>query len=156
MDAETNATRHCHTGAVVAGSRSAAGGRERQKTRGQSLVEFALVLPILVLILAISADFGRAFSAYIAVGGAAREGAAFGMMSTANSANQTGIRNAALADAPTIWGVAPSVTSSTGTDANNYQFVQVRVTYTFSPIMRIPPIPNSINMSRTVRMRVLN
>jgi Flp pilus assembly protein TadG len=137
------------------GSRHALGSR-RSTSRGQSLVEFALVVPILVLILALSADFGRAFSAYIAVGGAAREGAAFGMLSSTNATNTTGIRNAALADAPTIWGVAPTVASMTGTDAHGYTFVQVTVTYTFSPIIRIPPIPNSMTMNRTVRMRVIS
>jgi Flp pilus assembly protein TadG len=130
--------------------------RGRRATRGQALVELALIVPMLVLMLAISGDFGRAFTAYIAVSSAAREGASFGMMSSSNSVNQPGIRNAALADAPTIWGVAPTVASSVSTDFQGYRQVSVTVSYTFTPILRIPPIPNSISMSRTVVMRVIN
>ncbi|MGZ9275616.1 MAG: TadE/TadG family type IV pilus assembly protein [Candidatus Limnocylindrales bacterium] len=52
--------------------------RRRRHSRGQSLVEFALVVPILLLIFAGIADFGRAFYAYVAVENAAKEGAFFG------------------------------------------------------------------------------
>jgi len=45
---------------------------------GQSLIELALVLPILVLIVAASVDIGRAFYAYVSMTNAAREGARFG------------------------------------------------------------------------------
>lgn len=44
---------------------------------GQSLVETALMLPILLLLLVGIVDFGRAFYAYIAVTNAAREGARY-------------------------------------------------------------------------------
>jgi hypothetical protein len=42
---------------------------------GQSLVEFALILPLFVLIIVGVFDIGRAFFAYIAISNAAREGA---------------------------------------------------------------------------------
>lgn len=45
--------------------------------RGANLVEFAMVLFILPLLLAAIADFGRAFSSYIVITNAAREGARF-------------------------------------------------------------------------------
>jgi Flp pilus assembly protein TadG len=128
----------------------------RTKSRGQSLVEFALITPILVLFLALAADFGRAYTAYITIGSAAREGASYGSASLTQSTDTTGITAAALADAPSIWGTAPTVSSSTGTDTWTYKYVQVQVNYTFSPIIRVPPIPNSVSMSRTVRMRVIN
>lgn len=130
--------------------------RRRKATRGQALVELAFIVPLLVLMLAVAADFGRAFTAFITVSSAAREGASFGMMSSANSTNENGIRAAALADAPTIWGVAPEVNPSTATDPQGYTMVIVTVNYTFTPLMSIPPIPSSIAMSRTVQMRVLN
>jgi Flp pilus assembly protein TadG len=44
---------------------------------GQSLVETALVVPILLLLLAAIIDFGRAFDTYIVLTNAAREGARF-------------------------------------------------------------------------------
>ena len=52
-------------------------GRRDLKKRGQSLVEMALVLPILLLLVAAIADFGRAFNSYIVITNAAREGARF-------------------------------------------------------------------------------
>jgi Flp pilus assembly protein TadG len=55
--------------------------RRRGRTRGQSLVEFALVLPIMLLLLAGAIDLGRLFYAYVAVENAAKEGALFGARS---------------------------------------------------------------------------
>lgn len=45
---------------------------------GQSLVEFAITLPVLLMILLGVLDLGRLFFAYIAVNNAAREGARYG------------------------------------------------------------------------------
>jgi len=52
--------------------------RTRREQLGQSLVEFALVLPILLLIFAAAADFGRAFYGYVALENAVKEGAIYG------------------------------------------------------------------------------
>jgi len=46
--------------------------------RGQSLVEMALVLPLLFLLVAGIIDFGRAFNNHIIIINAAREGARYG------------------------------------------------------------------------------
>lgn len=55
--------------------------RDREKTthpeRGANLVEMALILPLLLLLIAAIADFGRAFNAYIVITNAAREGARY-------------------------------------------------------------------------------
>jgi Flp pilus assembly protein TadG len=48
--------------------------------KGQSMVEFALVLPVMVLIVAGIFDLGRAFFAYITITNAAREGARYGAL----------------------------------------------------------------------------
>src|SRR4029077_5456851 len=52
--------------------------RDRGKSAGQSMVEFALVLPIMLLLLAGAIDLGRLFYSYIAVENAAKEGALYG------------------------------------------------------------------------------
>jgi Flp pilus assembly protein TadG len=49
--------------------------RHRDKTRGQSLVEFALILPVFLVFLAAALDLGRVFYANITLNNAAREGA---------------------------------------------------------------------------------
>jgi Flp pilus assembly protein TadG len=52
--------------------------RKGEGEGGQSLVEFALVLPIFLLVLFAIVDFGMAFHAWIAVTNSAREGARLG------------------------------------------------------------------------------
>jgi hypothetical protein len=50
-------------------------GRHRAARRGQALVEFALVIPIFLLVLVALFDLGRAVFAYNTLTNAAREGA---------------------------------------------------------------------------------
>lgn len=54
--------------------------------RGQSLVEFALILPILLVLLLGVFDFGRAIYAFNAVSNAAREGARTAIVDQSQSA----------------------------------------------------------------------
>lgn len=49
--------------------------RRKHRSRGQSLVEFALILPIMMVLLAAVLDLGRVFYATITLNNAAREGA---------------------------------------------------------------------------------
>lgn len=53
----------------------------KKSHRGQSLVEMALVLPILIIILFGILEFGRIFHSYLVITHAAREGARFGVIS---------------------------------------------------------------------------
>ena len=49
--------------------------RARGREAGQALVEFAMIVPLLVLLLFALVDFGRAFYTWLVVTNAAREGA---------------------------------------------------------------------------------
>ncbi len=129
--------------------------RRRSRKRGQGLVEFALVSPILVFMLVATLDFARAYSAYIEVTNSARAGAIYGSRGSMNAHDTTRVRDAALADSPTIFGSSPTVTSSTSTDSDGYEQITVTVNYTFTPLFTMPGIPNSIGMSRSVQMRVV-
>jgi hypothetical protein len=53
---------------------------QRQKAAGQSLVEMALMVPILLVIVAAIVDLGRAIDAYITITNAVREGARYGSL----------------------------------------------------------------------------
>jgi hypothetical protein len=65
-------------------------GRSRRE-RGQSLVEVALVLPVLLLLVVIALDFGRIFHANIAITNVAKEGALFGATNPrCDSSSRTG------------------------------------------------------------------
>lgn len=61
----------------------------KRKSRGQSLVEVALVLPILVMMMMGLLDFGRAYYTVVALRDAADEGAAYG---ASNPGDVAGIR----------------------------------------------------------------
>jgi Flp pilus assembly protein TadG len=67
----------------------------RRRERGAELIEAAVVMPLLLIMLAIVLDLGRAYFCYIAVIDAAREGARYGV---ANQ-NSTAICAWALAEA---------------------------------------------------------
>ena len=67
-------------------------GHSRQ--RGQSVTEFALVVPLLLLVLIAIADFGRFYASAVAVESAAREAADFGAF---DSSNWTSINTATTA-----------------------------------------------------------
>ena len=54
------------------------------RSRGQALVEFALIVPVMLLLLVIAIDFGRLFFSYIQISNAAREGAAYGSHAPTN------------------------------------------------------------------------
>ena len=68
-------------------------GHGREVSRGQSLVEFALLLPILLLLVLIAVDFGRVYLGWINLQNMARIGADF----AANNAAKL-----ALHDGPTL------------------------------------------------------
>jgi Flp pilus assembly protein TadG len=53
---------------------------ESSKKRGQALVEWALVLPLLLLMILVTIDMGRAVYYYSVIYNAAREGARYGVI----------------------------------------------------------------------------
>src|SRR5436309_14303843 len=60
---------------ILRGPRAALRRHLDTRTRGQSLVEFALVLPLFLVFVAACLDLGRMFYANISLNNAAREGA---------------------------------------------------------------------------------
>ena len=58
----------------------------RSGRRGQNLVEFAILLPVLVLFLLIIIDLGRVVYSYSALHNAVREGARYGIINPGSSA----------------------------------------------------------------------
>ncbi|HET8787105.1 MAG TPA: TadE/TadG family type IV pilus assembly protein, partial [Candidatus Limnocylindrales bacterium] len=63
--------------------------RPRRRQAGQSVVEFALVVPVLLLIVIAVADFGRLYNAAVAVESAAREAADYGAFQADNWSSTT-------------------------------------------------------------------
>jgi Flp pilus assembly protein TadG len=135
--------------------------------RGIAIVEFALIAPVLLLLVAAVVDFTLLMRAAIAVGDAARAGAQFGSLNMANAANISGIQTAALNAAPDI----PSLTAaaaqvcrcSNGSTVNCSggtcpsgpvrTYVQVTVKTTVPPIFTYPHLGDSGAVVATATMR---
>ncbi|MCX7842956.1 MAG: pilus assembly protein [Clostridia bacterium] len=66
-----------------------------ENTRGQSVVETALVLPLIILILAGIIDFGLLFNNYLVISNASREAARLAAVGASDSAINSSIINAA-------------------------------------------------------------
>lgn len=67
---------------------------KQKKQKGQSLVEFALMLTIMLTLLAGAVDLGTAFFAYISLRDAAQEGALYGSIDAIIDTNKNGIYDA--------------------------------------------------------------
>jgi Flp pilus assembly protein TadG len=112
----------------------------RERTRGQGLVEFALIFPVMILILVGIFDVGRLIFAYNDITNAAREATRLGIV------NQTigAIQNEAINQAETLGlntgqvdvkfcdlaGTTCTTTKPTDLDA----FVKVQVSYSWTAI----------------------
>ena len=145
----------------------ARGGRNRH--RGQSLVEFALLLPVFVLLLMGILDFARAIYAYNAVGNAAREGTRTAIVN--QNPNDISARAATQATGLGI-STVPVSCPPAGTNGVCVQFLtsdlsatcspagigcvaQVIVKYTFTPITPIiGNIIGSIPVSSTSQQSI--
>ncbi len=57
-----------------------------KKEKGQSMVEFALLMPLLCLILLGIIEFGRVFNAYLVITNASREGARIAVVGSSDAA----------------------------------------------------------------------
>ena len=120
-------------------------------------MEFALLLPLLVLIVLGTVDFGRAFFAYVSVTNAARNGADFASIGEDASADLVGIRQAVadeLEDLSNITVSNPTVSVLNDLDSQGRLQTHVTVDYTFSPLFPWPGIPEAISVARTVTARV--
>ncbi|MCA1032211.1 pilus assembly protein [Bacillus timonensis] len=105
--------------------------------KGQSMVEFALVIPIFILLLFAIVDFGRVFHAYLTIDHAGREAARIASIGKDDST----IVSVAVAQASSISLTADQVSvTPNGTKSSGSQ-VTVTITY---PISFLTPVISSI------------
>jgi Flp pilus assembly protein TadG len=143
---------------------------------GTSLIEFALVAPILIFMLIGLIEVGRYAMLSIVAANSARAGVQYGAQSLATATDTTGIKNAAVQDGLNLsnWtasgggvtakslctvngGALQTCTTSTnGPPANTIYYVSVQVTGTFKSLMSYPGIPTNIPVSGKAVMRVIN
>jgi hypothetical protein len=112
----------------VSRSRSRAGRRSGQ--RGQSLVEFAVLLPVLTMMLLGMLEFGTAFNHQLTLGYAVREGARIGA-DLVNGGGTLGCNTGQSPNAANVDGVIieaiDRVLSSSGSPIPESQVVKIRI-----------------------------
>lgn len=136
--------------------------------RGASLVELALVLPLLMLLLLGAADFGRAYYLAMEIAGAAQAGAEYGAQ---NPTDVAGISAAASYDAPNVpnlsvttptygcecangSGFSANCSSRPSCPSSNIVYrVTVKVSATYTPWFRWPTLPSTMSLSSSASMR---
>ena len=99
-----------------------------RRERGATAVEFALLLPVLLLLLFGIIDFGRALNAQITLTQAAREGARLAALGQSSSTVQTRTQAAATGLSP----VTVTVTTSCPVNAGAGVDAVVSLSYAFS------------------------
>lgn len=136
--------------------------------RGQSLLEVAFVVPVLLLLMVGLIEIGRFAYYSILVSNAAHAGAQYGAQNLIASGDTNGIRQAAKNDGQ-VPGITMTVTPvqlcgctstalggcpSGGGCTNPLVYVQVTASETVNSMFRYPGIPRNIALSSTVTMRV--
>jgi hypothetical protein len=136
---------------------------------GQSLVEFALILPLFVLMVVGIFDLGRAFFSSITITNAAREGARFGTLNADQSVlicqhALSEVRNQGfdLDDLVITIACDDTLTCSNAlipppmnpAGCNRGQPITVTASYTFDELVLGFFFPGGIHMQRSVEMQV--
>jgi Flp pilus assembly protein TadG len=143
---------------------------------GDSLVEMALLLPILTMLLLGTVDLGRLSYMSIEVSNAARAGVQYGQQNPTTWADVTGMQTAATNDATDLVGatqgnltavatywcqcsdgtsVTPNCFPGTPSCATTHRvdYVKVVTTATYKPWFPCPGIPSSTNLTSQAVMR---
>jgi Flp pilus assembly protein TadG len=136
--------------------------------RGQSAVELAIAVPILVLLLLIGADFGRVFYMSTGVNNAARAGAQYGSQTVITAADSSGMITAAKADGSNFANLTATASqctcaasntvaacpSSYCTNSPQATFVEVDTRSVFQTLVNYPGIPTSTTLQGKAIMQV--
>lgn len=109
------------------------------RQRGDAIVEFTLVLPILLLILFGILEVGRVLDAWIVVQNAAREGARVGTLATSTADANTNAQQASTSYLQTAFASRTDVDNSIVTPVVSTDAVQVSVEadiHIYTPFMQ--------------------
>lgn len=131
-----------------------------RRERGQSLVELAIVLPVLLAMVVGIFEFGRAWNVYQVITNAAREGARLGVIPNMGESDVQGAIQDYMETASLDPSVATATVSGAADGTGTSTTVQIDYPYEFEflgPIVDLlgggGGIPGSITLSTTVVMR---
>jgi len=136
--------------------------RAARGDRGAVLIEFALTLPLFLLLMVGMFDFGFAIQKYLVMTNAAREGARVGVLpgygvNDVEARVQGYLTAGGVADVPTTTVTTQMVSACAGCPSFNVVEVNVRMNYTFSMLGPIATLFGSsfgtISLSTTSVMR---
>lgn len=152
---------------------------DRNRRRGGTMVEFAVMLPFLLLLCLGVGDFGRLLLHAVTVAHAANAGSLFGAISNVNAVRYSERQDLAVSDAENVQHVnpitavadiycdCPDAPATGPADPNAFScsgtctgygtprvFARTQVNQTFGPVAPIPGIPNNVDVNRMVYMRV--
>jgi Flp pilus assembly protein TadG len=138
---------------------------------GASLVEFAILLPVLALLMVGTIVFGQWMYFGILAANAARAGAQYGSQNLTTAANTSGMQSAALQDGqnlsqfsatPHCYYISGSTTTQCSLPATAtpppgaIYYVEVDTTGTFNPLIKYPGMPKNVTVSGKSIMRVVS
>lgn len=130
--------------------------RTSRRHKGVAAVELAVLLPLLAFLFLIAVDYARIFYYALTIDNCARNGA----LCASNAINYpipySSIAQAAVADGANLNPplATSAVTVANSTDADGNPSVTVTIKYTFQSITNYPGLPNTVNLTRSVEMRV--
>lgn len=116
--------------------------RWRHTDAGQTLVEFALVLPLMLILMFGIVDFGRAFYTWLTITNAAREGARVGAVQA-----PAATINTRISDAMGPLGTTYLTTTLGNVQGPRGQAITVDLTFSFSFATPIGPLVSLIGGS---------
>jgi len=142
----------------------------QSNTRGTALAEMAILLPVLLLLLLGSVDFGRGFFDALAVESAANAGAQYGGIDPSTAKDTAGIRAAVFDNLGSTpgdrqvdvvvdrfcnceGGVSVACDSGSCGASTPRTYVQVSVTMPFVTLLDYPGIPHTVVLSRSALQR---
>ena len=140
--------------------------RDLRETAGSSLIETALLMPVLMFLLVGTVDFGRGFYTLHEVTAAAEAGALYGVQQVSDTAGMVTASQMEATDLPALVTTASygcecsdgssasaSCTSLPTCAYNAVDFVEVDTVYAYKPLFGYPGVPSVLNLSGKARLR---
>ena len=111
-----------------------ANGTRRDKRAGQSIVELALAMPVMLLLMLGTIDIGRAFFDYVQLRNAVREGAGYGARMPTDTAGITSrVTSHGIPDDTSVAVACTGVCTTTQGKPDGIGTIVVTASHTFNP-----------------------
>ena len=126
--------------------------RVLRSNKGQSIVELAILLPVLLMLLFGTIEFGRIYGTYMIISNASREGARV----AAVGGSTTQIQNAVIGTAPTLNVGSMTIVVSKSGAGNRGDTVMVTIGYDIAiiaPLIGVV-VDNPMHLESQMQMRI--